>query len=283
MGWLVAIEGIDGSGKGTQARELVSNLMGLGLRAATISFPQYESTMAGSLIGEYLNGDFGPGMLPPKLSALLYAVDRFESLRVLHGMMDENDVVVLDRYVGSNLAHQGIRHSRQTDLETFMLWVTMLEHDVFGMPAAATTILIDMPVAASAQLVARKNTRGYTDKKADLHEADGSYMAKVRSQYVYLAERLGWSIVSGRTTEDLLKTVEQVGAEILRIVLKSMGQLYRLDPQVEFDRHEVARRIHETWCQKPWDESSVGDREDSKKSADVAIAEVVRQLGLKVG
>src|SRR5436309_12852628 len=102
---LIAIEGIDGSGKGTQARRLIERLAASGRRAALLSFPRYGETLFGRAIGEFLNGRFGTlDQVHPFLASLLYAGDRFESRRLLAELLATHDVVVLDRYVASHLA-----------------------------------------------------------------------------------------------------------------------------------------------------------------------------------
>jgi dTMP kinase len=110
VGYLIAIEGIDGSGKGTQAQLLLQRLEEQGRRATLLSFPRYEATFFGRTVGEYLNGAFGSlGQVHPFFASLLFAGDRFESRTVLTDALAANDVVVLDRYVASNVAHQAAR------------------------------------------------------------------------------------------------------------------------------------------------------------------------------
>ena len=110
MATLIAIEGIDGAGKGTQAGRLVNALRETGLRVDSLQFPRYSATTFGSAIGDFLNGRFGSlNDVHPQLAAVLYAGDRFESRELLLRMMEANDVVVLDRFVGSNLAHQSAK------------------------------------------------------------------------------------------------------------------------------------------------------------------------------
>ncbi len=97
-------------GKGTQAGRLVSSLRDSGLNVDTLQFPRYSATTFGSAIGDFLNGRFGAlHEVHPQLAAVLYAGDRFESRTLLLQMMEANDVVVLDRFVGSNLAHQSAK------------------------------------------------------------------------------------------------------------------------------------------------------------------------------
>jgi len=81
-----------------------------GLRAETISFPRYGHTFFSASIAEYLNGQFsGVEHTAPHLAALLFAGDRFESRDLLFQADATHDVVILDRYVASNMAYQSAR------------------------------------------------------------------------------------------------------------------------------------------------------------------------------
>ena len=107
---LVALEGIDGSGKGTQAERLVKRLSESGVAAELISFPRYQDTFFGKVAGSFLHGDFGSlEEVHPFLVSLLFAGDRFESRPLLTAALARCEVVVLDRYVAWNIAHQGLK------------------------------------------------------------------------------------------------------------------------------------------------------------------------------
>lgn len=217
MALLVAIEGIDGTGKGTQARRLVDSLAASGLRTRLISFPRYAETGFGRQIGEFLNGRFGRlDQVAPALAALLYAGDRFESKGVLQEALSHSDVVVLDRYVPSNMAHQAgkLFGDEQTRL---LEWIEHLEYRLYALPRADRVILLDLPVPLAQQLISRKARRDYTDKPADLQEADASYLNRVRSMYLQLAADAYWSIVPV-SHADRIRPVSEVAADILRIV-----------------------------------------------------------------
>ena len=219
MARLITIEGIDGAGKGTQANRLVASLREAGLKVETLQFPRYGATTFGSAIGDFLNGRFGGlNEVHPQLAAVLYAGDRYESRSLLLKLMEENDVVVLDRFVGSNLAHQSAK--LDGDARTALIaWIEKVEFEVFALPRPQLTILIDMSSQMSRELVARKAARDYTDQEADLQESDLPYLEKVRRCYLALAHsRLDWRTVHGLSDDGALRTIDDVAAEILMIV-----------------------------------------------------------------
>ncbi|MDE6788053.1 MAG: thymidylate kinase, partial [Ruminococcus sp.] len=79
-GKLIVIEGLDGSGKATQAQKLYETLKNKGERVITVSFPDYESNSS-ALVKMYLNGEFGtdPNAVNPYAALSFYAVDRYAS------------------------------------------------------------------------------------------------------------------------------------------------------------------------------------------------------------
>jgi len=219
MATLIAIEGIDGAGKGTQAGRLVSSLRDMGLKVDTLQFPRYSTTTFGSAIGDFLNGRFGAlNEVHPQLAAVLYAGDRYESRSLLMHMMEENDIIVLDRFVGSNLAHQSAKLEGEARI-ALIEWIEKIEFDVFALPRPTLTILIDMSSQMSRELVSRKAARDYTTQEADLQESDLPYLEKVRRCYLALSHsRLDWRTVHGLNDDGALKSIEDVGDEILAVV-----------------------------------------------------------------
>jgi len=224
MATLIAIEGIDGAGKGTQAGRLVASLRNLGFKVDTLQFPRYSATTFGSAIGDFLNGRFGAlNEVHPQLAAVLYAGDRYESRPLLLRMMEENDVIVLDRFVGSNLAHQSAKLEGEARI-ALIDWIEKVEHEVFALPRPTITILIDMSSQMSRELVSRKAARDYTTQAADLQESDLPYLEKVRRCYLALSHsRLDWRTVHGLNDDGALKSIDEVGDEILAVVKQHMS------------------------------------------------------------
>ncbi|MEZ6059827.1 MAG: thymidylate kinase [Planctomycetaceae bacterium] len=215
MTLLIAIEGIDGAGKGTQSRRLTERLYAVGRSATCIQFPRYTDTHFGAAIGDYLNGRFGLlNEVHPQLAAVLYAGDRYESKNLLLESMASHDVVVLDRFVGSNLAHQAAKLQGE-DRTRLLAWIETIEHDVFQLPRPALNILIDISAGWSRTLVGRKGQRDYTDAQADIHESDLTYLEDVRQCYVSLAaSRDDWCVVNSLSDDGQLRGVDEIADEI---------------------------------------------------------------------
>ena len=190
---LLAIEGIDGAGKGTLCRELLARAEGAGIRAAALSFPRYEETQFADLIGRYLRGEMGAiDQVPVRYTALLYGGDRFESRAGLLALIAAHDLVILDRYVASNIAYNAAKLPAGERAE-LISWIEQLEFGLFELPRPDLTLLLATSTAMADRLVGQKNARSYTDATRDLHEADGDFLALVAEVYGDLAKAGGAS------------------------------------------------------------------------------------------
>ncbi len=224
MTTLIAIEGIDGAGKGTQARQLVTRLSESGASAVGLQFPRYSETTFGGAIGDFLNGEFGSlDQVHPQLAAVLYAGDRFESKAVLQNAIDNHDVVVLDRFTGSNLAHQCAKLAGEKRLQ-LQRWIDHIEHEVFGLPRPDLNVLIDISSGWSRELVSRKGERDYTDEEADIQESNLPYLEKVRSCYLEIAAaREDWQVVESLDENGELRSIDQINDAILQLLRPLAG------------------------------------------------------------
>ena len=211
---LLAIEGIDGSGKGTQAAQLAETAAAAGHRVASFSFPLYDGNPFSRAVADYLNGEFGSAdEVHPELAAMLYAGDRFHARPQLVAALAENDLVVCDRYVGSNAAHQGAKLEGEAR-ERLLAWLDEVEYGEFALPRPELVVLLDAPVALARQLVGRKAARGYTTLEADIHEGDAVHSAATREVYLQLAARGGWRIVATADASGSPRDVGDVADEV---------------------------------------------------------------------
>ncbi len=218
MALLLNIEGIDGSGKGTQAARLQAHLQNLGYRTQLVSFPRYRETSFGQKVADFLNGRFGQlHEVNPFLAALLYAGDRFESKAWLEQAIQTSDVVIFDRYVPSNMAHQAskLEGAERTEL---INWIEHIEFGVNGLPRPDLCMLLDIHPAVAQQLIACKAPRSYTEQSADLQESDSGHLVKTREVYLELARtNPAWKCIEC-VSGDVLRTADEIAAEIWELV-----------------------------------------------------------------
>lgn len=220
MSLLVAIEGGDGAGKATAAAKLVERAQRAGYSAAVLAFPRYGDTVGGHVIGEFLAGKL-PRALTPRAAAVLYALDRLESTAHLAALAGAHDLVVLDRYIASNIAYQAAKVP-PAEAPVLIEWIAQLETGQFALPLPALNVYLDTPLDVARDLILRKRQRSYTDRSYDEHEADLALQAGVRRCYAAMAAQsvLGrWLTV--HTVEDgAMRTPDAIADEIATDVMR---------------------------------------------------------------
>jgi len=217
-GKLVALEGIDGSGKRTQLEMLARAMQTRGIAHATIAFPRYEGFF-GRMVARYLNGEFGTlAEVDPHFSALLYAGDRLENRRLLENQLADGKLVLADRYIASNLAHQGARVALNK-IPEFLRWLEKLEYEVYGLPKEDLIIYLKVPAARAQRLVAKKRARKYTKRRRDLQEADLAHLRGAARIFERLSRRREWAVVECISApENTLRTPEEIHREIMAVM-----------------------------------------------------------------
>jgi dTMP kinase len=215
---LIAIEGIDGSGKRTQVELLKDALAARGHETFVTGFPIYDSWF-GAMVGKFLDGGFGPlEEVDPQLTALLYAGDRFEAKEQIVEALAAGKIVLADRYVGSNLAHQAARVAAPARVE-FVKWIEHLEYGIYGLPRESAVIYLRVPPLEAQKLVGRKSARGYTTATHDLLEENLRHLEDAAAMYDELAKRENWiQVECFDLQEQAMRAPQEIAAEILTAV-----------------------------------------------------------------
>jgi len=217
-GKLIAIEGIDGSGKRTQVELLKGALNACGHQTFVTGFPIYDSWFGG-MVGKFLDGGFGPlERVDPHFTALLYAGDRFEAKEQIVEALAAGKIVLADRYIGSNMAHQTARVAAPERAE-FVKWIEHLEYQIYGLPRESAVIYLRVPPAEAQKLVALKSSRGYTALTHDLLEGNLRHLEDAASMYDELARRKNWIRVECFDARaQAMRAPEEIATEILTAV-----------------------------------------------------------------
>ncbi len=177
-GVFIAIEGTDGSGKGTQFQLLVDKLRSDGHDVATFDFPQYEQASS-YFVREYLNGNYGSvEEVGPYTGSLFYALDRYEAAKRIKLALDEGKVVLTNRFTGSSMAHQGTKFINAEERRGYFIWLDNLEFQTLSIPRPDRSFVLRVPATIAQKLVDQKAKRSYTNKKRDIHEADINHLSK---------------------------------------------------------------------------------------------------------
>jgi dTMP kinase len=217
-GKLIAVEGIDGSGKRTQVDLLTLTLKSRGHSVYSTGFPQYDSWF-GKMVGQFLNGDFGSlENVDPHFSALLYAGDRFESKFKLEAALDNGQIVLVDRYIGSNLAHQTARVPPAKRSE-FLAWIEHLEYNVYGLPRESLILYLRVPPQEAQRLITLKAARSYTSAQKDLQEASFRHLQDAAEMYDSLSRSVPWATIQCfDAMQGAMREPEEIAIEVLAAV-----------------------------------------------------------------
>ncbi len=217
-GKFIVLEGIDGSGKRTQLDMLARAFASRNVPFAQISFPRYDGFF-GKLAARYLNGEFGSlEAVDAHFSALLYAGDRLEAKPKIESDLASGKMLLADRYVGSNLAHQGARVPREKRTE-FLQWLRQLEYQVYALPAENLVIYLRVPPAEAHRLIGEKAARNYTKLQRDIQESNLAHLAATSEVYDQLAHQPNWlKIECYDAAASALRSAESIHQEILAVV-----------------------------------------------------------------
>ena len=198
MGILIAIDGVDASGKQTQTELLKKRLENNELKIKSVSFPAYDKST-------------------------FFAADRFATYKTDWGKDYENGTLILaDRYVSSNLIHQASKIENQEEKDKFLTWLDDLEYNVYGLPRPNDTIFLDMPPKYGIELMKDRANKSNGGDKKDIHESDISYLQKSYDNAVYVSKRFGWKHISC-VENGKIRSVEDINDDIYAVIKERLS------------------------------------------------------------
>jgi len=183
---IVAFEGIDGSGKSTQAALLYEWLKAEGAPVRHISFPRVSERGYGEAIAMFLRGEFGSlAQVHPWLVASLFAGDRASAVPAIRQSLDEGCLVLADRYFYSNLAYQAAKIPGQQAKCAFASWLEHVEFACNRIPRAHLNLFFNVPAEFALANVSRRaaEQRSYLQGQNDIHEVAGDFQQQVVAEY----------------------------------------------------------------------------------------------------
>ena len=216
---IIVIEGIDGNGKQTQTSLLKNYLLTKNIPVTSQSFPNYSSDSSGP-VKMYLGGQLSSSANEIKAyqSSVLFAVDRFCTIKLLFQQpFQENSILIFDRYVSSNMLHQGGKIEDTNELETFLNWLDDLEYNIMCLPRPDITIFLDMPPQASIALAAQRKELK-TGTKEDIHEKDSSHLIHAYNTGKYIANKYKWDIINCVNEKNELRSEEEIHKDIINLI-----------------------------------------------------------------
>lgn len=215
MGKFIVIEGTDCSGKETQSKLLVEKLNNMGHKAIRLTFPNYDTPTGKIVGGPYLGKKeicecwFPEGAvnLDPKVASLYYAADRKYNEKEINKYLEEDYFVICDRYVSSNMAHQGSKIKNDEERFHMYEWIDKLEFWLLSLPKPDKTIFLHVPYTYAAKL--KKNRLSL-----DEHEMCEEHLKNSEVAYIELSELYNWKHINC-IKDDAIRSVEDINAEII--------------------------------------------------------------------
>lgn len=220
---LFVIEGIDGAGKSTQIKLLKDHFTGMGYSSEYMHFPRTDAPFFGELIARFLRGEFGRiNDVDPYLVAMLYAGDRKDAAGEIRRWLNENKIVLLDRYTYSNIAYQCAKIESETEQNKLMNWILSLEFEHFAIPRPDLNIFLDVPVSFTMKKLSssrKGDDRIYLNGYGDIHELSISFQLKVRDRYLKIAGKdKRMAIVDCSNTRGEIMSPEKISGLIIKTI-----------------------------------------------------------------
>ncbi|HYW95839.1 MAG TPA: dTMP kinase [Bacteroidales bacterium] len=190
----VVIEGLDGSGKSTQIKMLKDYFEKQKIRYQYLHFPRTDSPVYGDLIARFLRGEMGNiNDVDPYLVALIYAGDRETAKEMVREWLRGGSLVLVDRYVISNIAFQCAKLGNSVEADKLKHWILNLEYEFNKLPVPDLNIFLDVPFSFTSQQLQGNRTgddRDYLRGAADIHESNLEFQKQVREIYLSLEDRI---------------------------------------------------------------------------------------------
>lgn len=219
MGKIIVIEGTDCSGKETQSNLLIEKLKNDGVRIEKFSFPNYNSPTGKIIGGPYLGKSYicdgwfpeGAPNVDPKVSALYYAADRLYNIDKIKFLLDNGVNVILDRYVYSNMAHQGGKLSDKSERLEMYNWLDNLEFNLLDLPRPDIGVFLHMPYELSLSL---KKSRV---EDLDQNEMDKNHLINAENAFLELANKYDFYTIECNSGERI-RTIEEINFDLYKYV-----------------------------------------------------------------
>ena len=214
-GLLLVIEGTDCSGKQTQSEMLEKRLKSDGISVLKFGFPNYESPTGKIVGGPYLGKSYiSEGWFPEgapnvsgKVASLYYAADRLYNVDIIKEALSEGKIVILDRYVESNMAFQGSKFKTKDERKEMFLWLEKLEYELLGLPRPDKVLFLYMPYLYACIL--KKNRK----EAPDQNELDENLLKNAESTYLELADLYNFEKVEC-VKDGEIRTIDDIHEEV---------------------------------------------------------------------
>lgn len=212
-GQIFVIEGTDGSGKQLQSKLLYEKLIADGKKVLLQSFPNYESQSSGP-VKMYLGGELSEtaNEIDAYQASTLFAVDRFCTMKQIEKFYLDGGIIILDRYVESNMMHQAGKIDNTEAREKFLDWIDEFEFGLLKLPRPDKVIFLNVAPEVSKKLREKRGINKNGQKK-DIHEQDDKHIVNAYNAGVAVSKKFGWIEIDCSLDGEMRK-IEEIHAEI---------------------------------------------------------------------
>lgn len=219
----IVLEGLDGAGKSTQIAKLRELFHSRGIESEYLHFPRFDAPVYGELIARFLRGDLGTvDAVNPYLVALLYAGDRADAAATIRRWIGEGKVVIVDRYVYSNIGYQCAKIADAEERTRLREWILKTEFEEFAIPRPDLSLFLDVPFEFTAKKLTETregDDRAYLNGSKDIHEASLDLQRRVREVYIDAAKQGNdIEVVDCSTEEGAMASPEVIFERIMHYV-----------------------------------------------------------------
>lgn len=215
---IIVIDGLDGSGKKTQADLLLKTIQG----SKFLDYPNYEDESA-SLVNMYLQGRISenPFDVNPYIASSTYALDRAISyMKYWKEEYNKGDnIFIANRYTTSNLIHQMCKLP-ESEYDSFIDYIKDLEYNKYELPEPDLIIFLTVDRNVSESLMSKRYTDedgNIHEEKRDIHERNKNYLDSCIKSAVYSIMHENWKVVNC-TPYGVMKSPEEIHKSIASIV-----------------------------------------------------------------
>ena len=226
----IVLEGLDGAGKSTQIKQLRALLQSRGIESEYVHFPRFEAPVYGELIARFLRGELGSvESVDPYIVALLFAGDRADMAPQIRKWEAEGKVVIVDRYVYSNIGYQCAKIADAEGQQRLKQWILETEYGYYNIPRPDLSIFLDVPVSFTAKSLTEQRTgddRAYLNGQSDIHESSLDLQQQVRRVYLEAAKTDAClKVVDCSNSEGGMDSPEGIFARIEALVLPLLNNI----------------------------------------------------------
>ena len=224
----IVIEGLDGSGKSTQINLLTEYFEKQNIKYKYLHFPRTDSEIYGELVAKFLRGELGDiNSVSPYLVSLIYAGDRDNAKTMINKWLEDDYLVIVDRYVNSNIAFQCAKLTDDDEKNKLRQWINHLEYEYFKIPKPDLSIFVDVPFNFTTQKLTKQRTgddREYLKGKKDIHEQSIDFQYNVKKEYLKLIESdHDFKLIDCSKDENTILSPKKIFEKIISILKQNIG------------------------------------------------------------